>query len=849
MRGRARATAAVVALVMVAVATFVAPVTLGASQQVPSDVRFVSSWTDPLTGLRWDRYQQYAAPLNVFVDGGQMAVVHDGAKVVQVTGEHYDTLRVTTAPRLSSAQVIASASAASPANLDPGQTPKALSHSAQLRVDPTTGNLFYRVASHAPGYLLYQNVDANTGAVLESWSGIEYDNATGTGVKGDTKNLGGSDPLAGTPALTSPTGSGTWKMVSADGRFKTVDANNSSTYPTTSMTDADDNWSGSRQKAAVDAQYYAALTESFYVSRFNYDLSTDCIGGAITSVVHYSHSYANAFWDPYAQVMAYGDGDGSTWSQMSAAQDVVSHELSHAVTSCHSNLDYNKESGALNEAFSDIMGTAAEYLSEEPNSSNCKREAGQATCADFWLGEDLIIGGSRHAIRNLADPESLGQPSHYADRVYKNNCNPNGYTNDYCGVHTNSGIANHAFYLLAHGGRNARCSGPNDPQADCDVVVSGVGVNHAANIFYRAWTENLTNTGNFCDARTASVTAAQYLIANASGYTNADLTATQAAWDAVGVHCGTTFAFHVTPDSDHVVLKPGGSANLSLSITRGTSTDPISFNVSDPSPATASFTSNPAVNGASSTTLHLDVPGNAAAGVKALTITATDGTAIQLVPINMIIDADNPTPSVSGVQPTDGGTVATDGHVPLTVAWTSSDPTSAVVSGGLKVDSATVADGVSGSATYSSLDATHVFKAFATDEAGNSANSNPLSMTLTSIQENGAVVYKKAWSTYTAGSSWGTTRFAKKRGSTAKVSFSGSAIAWVSQRGPKRGKVNVYIDGRLKAKIDLYSSALSERRIVFESSGLAAGQHLLKIYVKGTSGRPRVDVDGFVVLS
>jgi hypothetical protein len=88
--------------------------------------------------------------------------------------------------------------------------------------------------------------------------------------------------------------------------------------------------------------------------------------------------------------------NGSTFSQMSGAQDVVSHELSHAVTSCNSNLDYMKESGALNEAFSDMMGTSIEFFFQPPGNGDLK--------GDYLIGEDVFtIQFNR--VRRKWDPE------------------------------------------------------------------------------------------------------------------------------------------------------------------------------------------------------------------------------------------------------------------------------------------------------------------------------------------------------------------------------------------------------------------------------------------------------------
>ena len=106
-------------LTLVAVGSFDVPGAAAASSSpVPADVRLTGTWTDPLTGLVWDRYQQYAAPLNVFVDGGQMTVIHNGSQVVSVSGSHYAGLTVTSKPQLSPSQAVASASTQATPSVD-----------------------------------------------------------------------------------------------------------------------------------------------------------------------------------------------------------------------------------------------------------------------------------------------------------------------------------------------------------------------------------------------------------------------------------------------------------------------------------------------------------------------------------------------------------------------------------------------------------------------------------------------------------------------------------------------------------------------------------------------------------
>ncbi len=110
--------------------------------------------------------------------------------------------------------------------------------------------------------------------------------------------------------------------------------------------------------------------------------------------------------------------------------DIVAHELSHGVTDYSSKLIYQGEPGALNEAFSDIMATAVEFYSQPER-------------ADYLAAEDVFTPGG---IRSLQNPQAFGDPDHYSIR----------YTGsgDNGGVHINSGIANHAFYLAIEGGRH-----------------------------------------------------------------------------------------------------------------------------------------------------------------------------------------------------------------------------------------------------------------------------------------------------------------------------------------------------------------------------------------------------------
>ena len=257
---------------------------------------------------------------------------------------------------------------------------------------------------------------------------------------------------------------------------------------------------------AIDAAHnYAIATYNYYFENHDRD-SINNAGMTLKSRVHYNRNYNNAFWD--GSQMTYGDGDGVTFIPLSQDADVVAHELTHGVTERSSGLIYQNESGALNEAWSDIFGAMVD-----------KQEG--AVGDDIWfLGEDIYTPGvDGDALRNMADPASLGDYDYY----------PTRYTgsSDNGGVHWNSGIANLAFVLLVEGGQHPRGKTP-------DVTVTGIGFEAAADIFYAANVSCLTPNSNFAAARNCTALVAQELFNGGHLFTNHS-DSVHLAWDAVGV--------------------------------------------------------------------------------------------------------------------------------------------------------------------------------------------------------------------------------------------------------------------------------------------------------------------------
>jgi hypothetical protein len=286
--------------------------------------------------------------------------------------------------------------------------------------------------------------------------------------------------------------------------------------------DTDNSWTDG---ATVDAHTYAGMVYDYYFKQFG-RRGLDDFNIPIVSLVHpvrrgdfdvlgrdFPDFFANAFWSPARRVMVYGVGlppgvASQDWDFLSGALDVVAHELTHGVTEFSSSLIYLNESGALNEAFSDIMATGAEFFFQPPGSGLLR--------ADYLGGEDVVRPGG---IRSLQDPGAYGDPDHTRLR-----CCVGIADLDSGGVHINSGIPNNAFYLAIEGGAN-RTSGQ---------FVQGVGSanrDQIERVFYRAFAYLLPSNANFLLGRAATIQSARELFGPGS---IAERAVTQ-AWDAVGV--------------------------------------------------------------------------------------------------------------------------------------------------------------------------------------------------------------------------------------------------------------------------------------------------------------------------
>jgi Zn-dependent metalloprotease len=273
--------------------------------------------------------------------------------------------------------------------------------------------------------------------------------------------------------------------------------NASNTY----YTDADNVWGATDlTKSAVQAMWGAAQVYSYYSGEHSRTSWNNSAGDMIA----YNNSNQtglgpnNSCWGCTGNNVILGMGSTSAATDDWNTDDIMGHEFTHGVTQSEAGLVYSNESGALNESFSDIFGEMVESWSE-------------GIC-------DYLVGADRGAIRSFINPNTYGDPDTYQGTNWYTGSADNG------GVHTNSGVQNHWFYLLSEGG-----SGTNDKGESYNVTA--ITRFEARLIAYRALTEYLTSTSQYIDARKASLEAAWDLY----GQCSQEIISVGDAWHAVGV--------------------------------------------------------------------------------------------------------------------------------------------------------------------------------------------------------------------------------------------------------------------------------------------------------------------------
>jgi Zn-dependent metalloprotease len=259
--------------------------------------------------------------------------------------------------------------------------------------------------------------------------------------------------------------------------------------------------------AVNEAYDGAGATYDLYKDIYSRD-SVDGNGLRLDSTVHFQNNYDNAFWN--GQQMVYGDGDNALppdqrlFNRFTIAIDVIGHELTHGVTQFTANLIYNAQPGALNESLSDVFGSLVK-----------QRALGHSAAQADWLIGQGLLGSRVHgeALRSMKAPGTayddpvLGKdPQPASMRDYVHTASDNG------GVHINSGIPNHAFYVTA-------------------LELGGNAWDKAGRIWYVTLRDKLRAASDFQQAANLTLQAAGELF----GANSLEQQAVRKGWAEVGI--------------------------------------------------------------------------------------------------------------------------------------------------------------------------------------------------------------------------------------------------------------------------------------------------------------------------
>jgi gliding motility-associated-like protein len=351
----------------------------------------------------------------------------------------------------------------------------------------------FNIYAQTPLYRAHVYVDAENGEILGENAIIHHADTPGTA----------ETVYSGTRAIIADSFGGGFRL--RDGSrglgIRTFDLNNAYGYGgAVDFVDDDNNWNNVNPQLdeyATDAHWGTEMTYDYFLDEHSRN-SIDNAGFQLNSYVHYGVGYVNAFWD--GTRMTYGDGDGVSFDPLTST-DIAGHEITHGLTNLTANLIYFAESGALNESFSDIFGTAIENF---------------ARPGDWdWLMSDDIGA----PFRSLENPNLFGHPDTYFGTFWAPLAGP-----DNGGVHSNSGVQNFWYYLLVSGG-----TGVND--IGDAYTVNSLGFDAASAITFRNLTVYLSDASNHADARFFAIQSAIDLF----GECSFEEKETTNAWYAVGV--------------------------------------------------------------------------------------------------------------------------------------------------------------------------------------------------------------------------------------------------------------------------------------------------------------------------
>jgi Zn-dependent metalloprotease len=358
-------------------------------------------------------------------------------------------------------------------------------------------------------------IDADNGTVLQAYSILcsvdGAHTATAVDLNGISRSI--NTYLEGSKYKMTNTTKSMYNSTTKEGKIITLNAQNTPGTQYTEITSSNNTWN---IPAAVSAHYNAGVAYDYFNVKHGRN-SINGQGGTITSFVNVSDDNGlgmdNAYWN--GQAIFYGNGR-TDFFPLAKSLDVAGHEMTHGVVQNTANLEYYDESGAINESMADIFGFMMDST-------------------DWLIGEEVVKPAvfPSGALRNLQNPHNGGtslshpgyQPMHVSEQYLG--------SSDNRGVHINSGIPNHAFYLLA----------------------TSLSKTKASNIFYRALSKYLTRYSVFIDLRIACVQSAKDLF----GASAPEVLKTEQAFDGVGIVGGNT-----TTVSTTLPINPGQDYLLTL---------------------------------------------------------------------------------------------------------------------------------------------------------------------------------------------------------------------------------------------------------------------------------------------
>lgn len=482
-------------------------------------------------------YQTYK---NIHVEGGEYIAHQKGGLLDCINGEFFTLGDISVSPSLTEAAALSKALSFVGATKYKWENQAEIAQLREAFGDPTynydpTGELViypknnqmndkgdfrlaykFNIYAELPESRAYIFVDAKSGEILGRQELIHTADVEG---KAHTKYSGEQKIMttlkSANTYVLQETGRGT---AAIKGSISTFNANNASetqtTYPATDFVDTDNDWNNFNAKldeVATDAHWATEMTYDYFLQVHNRN-SVNNNGFKLINYVHCGTGWFNANWN--GSFMRYGDGPNKL---PLTALDIGAHEMTHGVTSNSAKLVYQAESGALNESFSDIFATCVEWRA-------------RPTQRDWEMGAEI------GALRDLRYPKSHANPDTYKGVYWVNTADVSS-DNDYGGVHYNSGVQNHWFYILTEGEQ-----GLNDNNENYSV--KGIGMAKAEKIAYRNLTSYLTSSSNYAAARTGSLKAAADLY---NGDCSPEYVAVAYAWDAVGVK--GTFTCTVAPNA------------------------------------------------------------------------------------------------------------------------------------------------------------------------------------------------------------------------------------------------------------------------------------------------------------